>query len=59
MSQENVEIVRRFLSADVDEALPYADLDIVWNPIEELPRRDTMRFGRACRIGKPTGTTTS
>jgi ketosteroid isomerase-like protein len=37
MSQENVEIVRRFLSAEVDEAMPYADADIVWNPIEELP----------------------
>jgi ketosteroid isomerase-like protein len=37
MSQENVEIVRRFLSADVDEALTYADPGIVWNPIEELP----------------------
>ena len=37
MSQENVEIVRRFLIVDVDEALAYADPDIVWNPIEELP----------------------
>ena len=37
MSQENVEIVRRFLRVDVDEALPYADAGIVWNPIEELP----------------------
>jgi ketosteroid isomerase-like protein len=38
MSQENVEIVRRFLSiVDVDEALAYADPGIVWNPIEELP----------------------
>ena len=37
MSQENVEIVRRFLRADVDEALPYADPGIVWNPVEELP----------------------
>jgi ketosteroid isomerase-like protein len=37
MSQENVEIVRRFLSVDVDEALPYADPGIVWNPAEELP----------------------
>jgi ketosteroid isomerase-like protein len=37
MSQENVEIVRRFLIAEVDEALTYADPDIVWNPIEELP----------------------
>ena len=32
-----MEIVRRFLKADVDEALVYADPDIVWNPIEELP----------------------
>jgi ketosteroid isomerase-like protein len=37
MSRENVEIVRRFLLVDVDEALTYADPDIVWNPIEELP----------------------
>jgi ketosteroid isomerase-like protein len=37
MSQETVEIVRRFLIADVDEAMTYADPDIVWNPIEELP----------------------
>jgi ketosteroid isomerase-like protein len=37
MSQESVEIVRRFLDADVDEALTYADPGIVWNPIEELP----------------------
>jgi ketosteroid isomerase-like protein len=35
VSQENVEIVRRFLLVDVDEALTYADPDIVWNPIEE------------------------
>jgi ketosteroid isomerase-like protein len=32
---DNVEIVRRFLVADVDEALTYADPGIVWNPIEE------------------------
>ena len=32
-----MEIVRRFLCAGVDEALTYADSDIVWNPIEELP----------------------
>ena len=37
MSQESVEIVRRFLSADVEEALTYADPGVVWNPIEELP----------------------
>jgi ketosteroid isomerase-like protein len=37
MSQETVEIVRRFLIADVDEAMTYADPGIVWNPIEELP----------------------
>ena len=35
MSHENVEIVRRFLVADLDEALTYADPGIVWNPIEE------------------------
>jgi ketosteroid isomerase-like protein len=37
MPQDNVEIVRRFLALDVDEALPYADPAVVWNPIEELP----------------------
>jgi ketosteroid isomerase-like protein len=37
MSEESVEIVRRFLEGDVDEALALADPDIVWNPIEELP----------------------
>jgi ketosteroid isomerase-like protein len=37
MSRENVEIVRRFLVLDdFDEALKYADPDIVWNPAEEL-----------------------
>ena len=37
MSQENVEIVRRFLVVvDIDEALTYADPGIVWNPTEEL-----------------------
>jgi ketosteroid isomerase-like protein len=35
MSQENVEIVRRFLVADFDEALMYVDPDIIWNPVEE------------------------
>jgi ketosteroid isomerase-like protein len=37
MSDANVEVVRRFLSDEVDEALAYADPGIVWNPIEELP----------------------
>jgi ketosteroid isomerase-like protein len=35
MSQQNVEIVRRFLLLGVDEALTYADPGIVWNPVEE------------------------
>jgi len=35
MSQENVEVVRRFLVLEVDEALEYADPEIVWNPAEE------------------------
>jgi ketosteroid isomerase-like protein len=39
MSQENVEIVRRFLVVEVEEALTYADPGIVWNPIEESPTR--------------------
>jgi ketosteroid isomerase-like protein len=37
VSQANVEIVERFLSAQVEEALTLADPGIVWNPIEELP----------------------
>jgi ketosteroid isomerase-like protein len=39
MSPDNVEIVRRFLALGVDEALAYADPDIVWNPVEESPAR--------------------
>jgi uncharacterized protein len=39
MTPDNTEVVRTFLSAGVDEALAYADPDIVWNPIEELPAR--------------------
>jgi ketosteroid isomerase-like protein len=35
MSQKNVEVVRKFLLLEVDEALAYADPDIVWNPAEE------------------------
>src|SRR5512134_3304438 len=35
MSEQNVEIVRRFLVVDLDEALTYADPGIVWNPVEE------------------------
>jgi ketosteroid isomerase-like protein len=30
-----VEVVRRFLVLEVDEALAYADPNIVWNPAEE------------------------
>jgi ketosteroid isomerase-like protein len=37
MSQENVEVVRRFLLLGVDEALAYVDPDVVWNPAEEAP----------------------
>ncbi len=37
MSQENVDIVRTFLAADLDEALVHADPEIVWNPVEEAP----------------------
>ena len=37
VSQQNVEIVRRFLRAGVEEALADADPEIVWNPVEELP----------------------
>ena len=35
MSRENVEVVRRFLVLEVDEALAYAHPNIVWNPAEE------------------------
>jgi ketosteroid isomerase-like protein len=35
MSQENIEIVRRFLGVDLDESLAYVDPGIVWNPVEE------------------------
>ena len=35
MSQENVDVVRRFLALEIDEALDYADPGIVWNPVEE------------------------
>jgi len=35
VSEENVEIVRRFLALELDEALAYADPEIVWNPAEE------------------------
>jgi len=34
MSQENVEIVRRFVESDLDEGWTDADPDIVWNPLE-------------------------
>ena len=39
MSQENVEVVRRFVVGDLEDALVYADPDIVWNPIEEEASR--------------------
>jgi ketosteroid isomerase-like protein len=39
MSEQNVEIVRRFLAAEIDEALALADPGIVWNPIEESPEQ--------------------
>jgi ketosteroid isomerase-like protein len=35
VSQANVEVVRQFILLAVDEALEYADPDIVWNPAEE------------------------
>ena len=37
MSRQNVEIVRSFLEADLDEAMAFVDPEIVWNPIEEEP----------------------
>ena len=39
MSEQNVEIVRGFLAAEMDEALAWADPGIIWNPIEESPAR--------------------
>jgi len=49
MSHENVEIVRRFLVGDFDEALMYVDPDIVWNPVEESSARghDAVRASTA------------
>ena len=45
MSQENVEIVRRFVVANLNHAMRYVDPDIVWNPLEESPvqGRDAVR----------------
>ena len=37
MPQDNVEIVRRFVVGDLEEALTAADPGIVWNPLEEPP----------------------
>ena len=34
-----MEIVRRFMLLDVEEALDYADPEIVWNPTEESAAR--------------------
>lgn len=39
MSQGNVDIVRQFVLLELEEALTYADPDIIWNPVEEPPRR--------------------
>jgi ketosteroid isomerase-like protein len=38
MSQKNVEVVRRFVVLELEEALTYADTHIVWNPVEEPAR---------------------
>ena len=45
MSEENVELVRRFVVVDLDEAMGYVDAEIVWNPVEERPKfgRDAVR----------------
>ena len=32
-----MEIVRQFVLVDLEEALTYADPEIIWNPIEEPP----------------------
>ena len=59
MSQESVEIVRRFLIVvDVDEALTYADPGIVWNPIEELPTQGHDAVRESLLAGRANGTTT-
>jgi ketosteroid isomerase-like protein len=39
MPQSNVEIVRRFVVLDLDEAMTLADPTLVWNPTEEPPCR--------------------
>jgi ketosteroid isomerase-like protein len=43
MSEENVEVVRRvfeaYVGGDLEESLKYTDPDVVWNPVEEAPRR--------------------
>jgi len=51
--------VRRFLAAGVEEALAYADPDIVWNPAEDPRRRGTAPSVRAWLTGRPNGTSTS
>jgi ketosteroid isomerase-like protein len=45
MSRESVELVRRFVVVDLDEAMGYLDVEIVWNPVEERPKfgRDAVR----------------
>jgi ketosteroid isomerase-like protein len=54
VSQQNVEIVRRFLVADFDEALAYADPGIVWNPVEEAPSQghDAVQASTARWVGE-------
>ena len=53
-SQENVEIVRRFVVGDLEDALVYADPDIVWNPIEEEASQgpDAVRASMARWMGE-------
>jgi ketosteroid isomerase-like protein len=54
MSLENVEIVRRFVVGDLENALVYADVDIVWNPIEEEASQghDAVRASMARWMGE-------
>ena len=53
ISERNVEIVRTafeaYMRGDLDEALSYADPEIIWNPVEEAPGEgpDAMRANLA------------
>jgi ketosteroid isomerase-like protein len=60
MSQENVEIVRRFFESyrpdDPAEALAYLAPDVVYEIGQEVPARGGTRSGRCGSGGKAPGT---